>query len=74
MTLQVINSRGRLLLEVYRADVVPADAYMNAGAIHYSYRGDGCGGCGPREAIERTIAIVKSDAPSAKVIGEWPIP
>lgn len=68
--MKVINSRGRVLLEVTNATAhsVPLDRVL------YSYRGEGCGGyvdlCGLHHAIE----TIKADAPSARVIGELPEP
>jgi hypothetical protein len=64
--MKVINSRGRVLLEVRDARTLPD------GRVFYSWRGDGCGGYGPREHLERTIATIKADAPSARVIGTLP--
>jgi hypothetical protein len=61
--LQVINSRGRVLLAVHKAERVN-------GILFYSWRGDGFGGYGPLEHLNRAIATVKEYAPSARIVGE----
>lgn len=67
--MKVVNSRGRVLLEVTKAETIPA-----TGETFYSYSGDSCGGYGPRSQLDQMIATIKSDAPSAKVIGTLPCP
>ena len=66
--MKVLNSRGRVLLEVTGAYVGPH------GVTTYMYRGDGCGGCVTRDQLEQTIHFIKLDQPSAKVSGQLPEP
>lgn len=68
--IKVTNSKGRVLLEVLRAHDVRGD--VPEAQVFYSYRGPGIGGYGPRSQVERTIAAIKIDSPSAKVEGAWP--
>jgi hypothetical protein len=65
--MKVINSRGRVLLEVTKA----VDCNH---AILYAYRGDGRGGYVDAVQLAHTINYIKMDHPSAKVIGELPKP
>lgn len=71
--MQVINSRGRVLLEVYAGDF---DGFMEDGTgvkdEMYSYRGPGMGGYGPLTQVHRAIQTIKADHPSAKVVGLLP--
>ena len=65
--MKVINSRGRVLLEVLKAVDCPH-------AILYRYAGDGCGGYVDAVQLAQTIHYIQMDNPSAKVIGTWPKP
>jgi hypothetical protein len=64
--MKVINSRGRVLLEVTGA------SHSEKYGVLYTYRGDGCGGNVTEAGLKLTIATIKLDAPSAKVIGALP--
>jgi len=66
--MKLVNSRGRVLLEVHDA------RFVAAGIVFYSWRGPGLGGYGPLESLQRIVEVVKLDAPSAKVIGLLPEP
>ena len=65
--MKMINSKGRVLMQVTRADSV-------AGRTLYTYTGDGIGGYTDWDGLQRTIATVKADAPSARVVGTVPLP
>lgn len=67
--LRVINSRGRVLLEVYDVRTVN---YRGGNVPFYSCRGDGCGGYGPAESVASMVATMLADAPSGRVVGELP--
>lgn len=68
--MKLINARGRVLLEVTSA----AWTDEVGSAVMYSYRGDGVGGCNFIEGVHRLIECIKSDAPSAKLVGTLPEP
>jgi len=63
--MKLVNSRGRVLLEVYDARTIGADVF-------YSWHGPGLGGYGPLVQLHRAIETVKADAPSTRVIGLLP--
>ena len=67
MTMKLINSRGRILLEVESCRIV------NGNPI-YIYSGPGCGGCVDRKGLDATVAHIQMDAPSAKRVGALPEP
>lgn len=64
--MKVVNSRGRVLLEV------TGIFETQNGETMYRYAGDGMGGIVPLEGLKRTIECVRLDAPSAKIVGELP--
>lgn len=68
--MHMINRIGRVLLTVTDAHVV---TYQNAPTIFYSWKGDGFGGYGPIDALQRAITTVKIDNASARVIGDLPV-
>ena len=73
--MQIVNNRGRVLLEVYAAEVVQPSSGLYGrthAEIFYSYRGPGLGGFGPLMQLDRTIRTVIADHPSAKRIGLLP--
>ncbi len=71
----IVNSRGRVLLEVYAAEAVnPTQGLYGrtVAEVFYSYRGPGIGGYGPLMQLDRTIKTIIADSPSAKRIGLLP--
>jgi hypothetical protein len=73
--MKVINSKGRVLLEVTGA-VSSGFAKDGSGFenVTYSYRGPGMGGNVDIVGLHRTIECVKLDNPSAKIEGLLPEP
>ena len=71
--MKLINSRGRVLLEVTGAHAQGMDARGLYG-VTYIYIGDGCGGNVPLEQLHKTIEFIKMDAPSSKLVGLLPEP
>lgn len=69
--MKVLSARGRVLLTVTDARRVQRNQY-GASEVFYSYTGEGCGGYGPRDTIDRAIATIIADAPRARIIGELP--
>ena len=65
--MKLINSRGRVLLEVEKARVVND-------SVIYIYSGPGCGGCVDKQGLDETIRYIKLDNPSAKTVGFLPVP
>lgn len=75
--MKVVNRRGRVLLEVTRADVVNRHLDLNGRTVAdlvYTYKGPGIGGYGPLLQLHRTIHTIQADCPSAKVVGLLPEP
>lgn len=73
--MKLINSRGRLLLEVYAAEVVNPTQGLDGrivAEVFYSYRGPGIGGYGPLMQLDNTIRSIIADNPSAKRVGLLP--
>lgn len=73
--MKLVNSKGRLLLEVYSAEVVNPTTGLygrTVAEVFYSYRGPGIGGYGPLMQLDRTIRTVIADYPSAKRVGLLP--
>ena len=64
--MKLINSRGRVLLEVTSATA--SDEY----GIIYRYKGDNCGGYTTEYELMKTIKCIQSDAPSARLVGVLP--
>ena len=71
--MKLINSKGRVLLEVYAAHAKGLDACGFYG-VTYQYRGPGCGGNVDLAGLHDTIKHVQMDAPSAKLSGFLPEP
>ena len=71
--MRLINSRGRVLLEVTSCVryVRPDGSELNT---LYSYTGDGCGGNTTLAGLHQTIKAIQCDAPSAKLTGLLPNP
>lgn len=71
--MKLINSRGRIILEVTGATAQGVDANGLYGVL-YSYTGPGIGGCVDIVGLHRKIEICKLDEPSGRIIGELPEP
>lgn len=69
--MKLVNSRGRILLEVTGARWLGTPF---ASPLFYDYQGPGRCGCGPIESIQAEIAAVKVDSPSARLEGPLPAP
>lgn len=71
--MKLVNSRGRVLLEVTGATAKGIDA---GGFVDttYQYTGDGCGGNATLVGLHNTIKAICMDAPSAKLVGMLPTP
>lgn len=69
--MKIYSQRGSLLLHVTHARTVE---YIGVPTVFYSYTGRGCGGYGPRESLDATIAAIKADAPRARIVGALPEP
>ena len=70
--MKIVNSRGRVLLEVTRAVAIDIAGKTWPGDIFYCYSGDGLGGYGPLAQLHRTIQAIKTDNPSARIVGVLP--
>lgn len=70
---QVVNSRGRVLLQVTGADCAGVDEH-GCIDILYTYKGDGIGGYTDIVNLGRTVQTIIMDSPSAHVIGSLPNP
>ena len=71
--MKLVNSRGRVLLEVVSAHAAGIDEHGFI-ATTYQYRGDGCGGNVDLVGLHRTINCIRLDCPSAKLVGLLPNP
>ena len=67
--MRLVNSRGRVLLQV-----VGASRQGINGRTIYVYRGDGCGGHVNLETLHQTAAAITTDSPSAHWVGYLPEP
>ena len=63
--MKLINSRGRVLLDVYAAEMV-------GDTILYLYADRTCGGCTDAIGIARNIRAVHRDNPGAREVGALP--
>ena len=72
--MKLVNSRGRVLLEVYGATAIDIDSKGFLDPVMYQYRGEQCGGNVRIEGLHATIEAIKADNPSAKLIGLLPEP
>jgi hypothetical protein len=71
--MKLVNSRGRVLLEVTAAHATGIDERGFIG-VTYSYDGDGRGGNVTLVQLGRTIEAIIADNPSAKLVGYLPKP
>lgn len=71
--MRVVNSRGRVLLEVTGCMATGIDAHGIIGAM-YQYTGPGMGGNVDLAGLHETIGYIKADHPSVKVEGFLPQP
>lgn len=72
--MKLINSKGRVLLEVYAATAYGLDANGALCGVMYQYRGPGIGGNVSIVNLNNTIETIKLDAPSARLSGFLPEP
>ncbi len=71
--MKLVNSRGRVILEVTKAELNP-NPRPGGAAILYTYTGGGMGGYTDLPNLLRKIEYVKLDHPSAREVGELPKP
>lgn len=69
--MKLINSRGRIILEVTDATAQGVDARGLYGVM-YSYTGPGIGGYTDIVGLQRKIECCKLDEPSGRVVGLLP--
>ena len=69
--MKLINSRGRVILEVTDATAAGVDSRGFYGVL-YSYTGPGIGGCVDIVGLQRKIECCKLDEPSGRVVGTLP--
>ena len=70
--MKIINSRGRVLLEVHSAIVIVRDSGLFD--IVYQYRGPGIGGTAGRMVLHEKMESIKEKNASAKTVGFLPKP
>lgn len=71
--MQLINNRGRVILEVTDATAQGVDERGLYGVL-YSYTGPGIGGRVDILGLHRKIQCCKLDEPSGKIVGTLPQP
>ena len=71
--MKLVNSRGRIILEVYAATAAGIDDRGFYGVL-YSYRGPGIGGRVDIVGLQRKIECCKLDEPSGRIVGLLPAP
>lgn len=72
--MKIVNSRGRVLLSVTKADahgIRPDGALTN---VLYTYSGESCGGYALIQNLRQVIRFIFENNKSAKAIGLLPTP
>lgn len=72
--MKLVNSKGRVLLEVCGATADGLDANGALFGVMYQYRGHGISGNVSIVSLNATIEAIKLDNPSAKLSGLLPEP
>jgi hypothetical protein len=71
--MKLVNSRGRVILEVTGATAAGIDSRGLYGVL-YSYTGPGIGGLQDLAGLQRKIEVCKMDEPSGRIVGTLPQP